>query len=139
MKVAFSFLLISHILLLTCSYLRLRSSQQSPIMPPKRQNENENQASEATQKKQRNSNKQWATDTNSDGVSAEEHVAVWLSTIPENGRLPNFHNWKTGHEKKDFWSRKCLQYLTDNGCDSRRQFQSVALKVNMSFSFLVCS
>lgn len=33
MKVAFSFLLISHILLLTCSYLRLRSSQQSLIIP----------------------------------------------------------------------------------------------------------
>lgn len=71
-------------------------------MPPKRQNENENQASEATQKKQRNSNKQWATDTNSDGVSAEEHVAVWLSTIPENGRLPNFHNWKLVMRRRIF-------------------------------------
>lgn len=31
-----------------------------------------------------------------------------LGNHAEDGRLPSFHNWKTGHGKKGFWLRKCM-------------------------------
>lgn len=99
-------------------------------MPPTRQNEEGDQTPNGTQKRPRNANKQWATDIDDNGVSAERHVAMWLASTNQNERLANYHRWTIGHEKKDYLANQCHQYLIEKGCDSRRQVKGVFLKVN---------
>lgn len=99
-------------------------------MPPTRQNEEVEHTPNGTQKRPRNANKQWATDIDDNGVSAEMHVAKWLVSINQNERLANYHRWTIGNEKKDYLANQCHQYLIEKGCDSRRQVKGVFLKVN---------
>lgn len=72
-------------------------------MPPTRQNEEVEHTPNGTQKRPRNANKQWATDIDDNGVSAEMHVAKWLVSINQNERLANYHRWTIGNEKKTTW------------------------------------
>ncbi|OXG83074.1 hypothetical protein C348_02717 [Cryptococcus neoformans Gb118] len=99
-------------------------------MPPTRQNEEVEHTPNGTQKRPRNANKQWATDIDDNGVSAEMHVAKWLVSINQNERLANYHRWTIGNEKKDYLANQCHQYLIEKGCDSRRQVKGVFLKIN---------
>ncbi|KIR25929.1 hypothetical protein I309_05255 [Cryptococcus deuterogattii LA55] len=99
-------------------------------MPATSQKEEGDQTPNGTQKRPRNANKQWATDIDDNGVSAERHVAIWLASTSQNERLANYHRWTIGHEKKDYLANQCHQYLIEKGCDSRRQVKGVFLKIN---------
>ncbi|KAE8540284.1 hypothetical protein D1P53_003228 [Cryptococcus gattii VGV] len=95
-----------------------------------RQKDEGDQTPNGTQKRPRNANKQWATDIDDNGVSAERHVAIWLASTSQNERLANYHRWTIGHDKKDYLADQCHQYLVEKGCDSRRQVKGVLLKIN---------